>query len=86
MQSRLKKRCADVPCSSANVGDRVGAPMPPDRKEEVRRHFGDTVKAAAEFSYVSLGIGMVLGVTARVHFRFPSLASGLSPSVSGAVH
>jgi putative transport protein len=28
----------------------------------VRRHFGDTVKAAAEFSYVSLGIGMVLGV------------------------
>jgi putative transport protein len=34
---------------------------PPDRKEEIRRHFGDTVKAAAEFSYVSLGIGMVLG-------------------------
>jgi putative transport protein len=43
-------------------GDRVGVLMPPDRKEEVRRHFGDTVKATAEFSYVSLGIGMVLGV------------------------
>jgi len=43
-------------------GDRVGVLMPPDRKEEVRRHFGDTVKAAAEFSYVSLGLGMVLGV------------------------
>jgi putative transport protein len=43
-------------------GDRVGVLMPPDRKEEVRRHFGDTVKAAAEFSYVSLGIGMVLGL------------------------
>jgi putative transport protein len=43
-------------------GDRVGVLLPPDRKEEVRRHFGDTVKAAAEFSYVSLGIGMVLGV------------------------
>ena len=43
-------------------GDRVGVLMPPDRKEEVRRHFGDTVKAAAEFSYVSLGVGMVLGV------------------------
>jgi putative transport protein len=43
-------------------GDRVGVLMPPDRKEEVRRYFGDTVKAAAEFSYVSLGIGMVLGV------------------------
>jgi putative transport protein len=43
-------------------GDRVGVLMPPDRKEEIRKHFGDTVKAAAEFSYVSLGIGMVLGV------------------------
>jgi putative transport protein len=36
--------------------------MPPNRKEEVRRHFGDTVKSTAEFSYVSLGLGMVLGV------------------------
>ena len=43
-------------------GDRVGVLTPPDRKEEIRRHFGDTVKAAAEFSYVSLGVGMVLGV------------------------
>jgi putative transport protein len=43
-------------------GDRVGVLAPPDRKEEVRRLFGDTVKAAAEFSYVSLGVGMVLGV------------------------
>src|SRR5258707_9175076 len=43
-------------------GDRVGVLAPPDRKEEIRRHFGDTVKAAAEFSYVSLGLGMVLGV------------------------
>jgi putative transport protein len=43
-------------------GDRVGVIVPPDRKEEMRRHFGDTVKAAAEFSYVSLGLGMVLGV------------------------
>jgi putative transport protein len=43
-------------------GDRVGILTPPDRKEEIRRHFGDTVKAAAEFSYVSLGLGMVMGV------------------------
>ena len=43
-------------------GDRVGVLTPPARKEEIRRYFGDTVKAAAEFSYVSLGIGMVLGV------------------------
>lgn len=43
-------------------GDRVGVLLPPDRKDEIRRHFGDTVKSAAEFSYVSLGVGMVLGV------------------------
>jgi len=34
----------------------------PDHKEDIRKHFGDTVKATAEFSYVSLGLGMVLGV------------------------
>jgi putative transport protein len=43
-------------------GDRIGVLMPPERKEEIRRLFGDTVKATAEFSYVSLGLGMVLGV------------------------
>jgi putative transport protein len=43
-------------------GDRVGFLLPPDRKAELRRHFGDTVKSAAEFSYVSLGIGMTLGI------------------------
>jgi putative transport protein len=43
-------------------GDRVGVLMPPEHREDIRRHFGDTVKAAAEFSYVSLGLGMVLGI------------------------
>jgi putative transport protein len=51
-----------TPDLTLEFGDRVGVLMPPARKEEVRKHFGDTVKAAAEFSYVSLGIGMVLGV------------------------
>jgi putative transport protein len=43
-------------------GDRVGVLVQTDRKEDIRRHFGDSVKATAEFSYVSLGLGMVLGV------------------------
>ncbi|HEY6833161.1 MAG TPA: TrkA C-terminal domain-containing protein [Pseudolabrys sp.] len=51
-----------TPDLTLEYGDRIGVLMPPNRKEEVRRHFGDTVKSAAEFSYVSLGIGMVLGV------------------------
>ena len=43
-------------------GDRVGVLMPPERREDIRKHFGDSVKATAEFSYVSLGLGMVMGV------------------------
>jgi putative transport protein len=43
-------------------GDRVGVLVPPNQKDAVRKHFGDSVKATAEFSYVSLGLGMVLGI------------------------
>ncbi|MGE5791792.1 MAG: aspartate:alanine exchanger family transporter [Bacteroidota bacterium] len=50
------------PDLTLEFGDRVGVLMPPDRRQEIRQHFGDTVKATAEFSYVSLGLGMVLGV------------------------
>ena len=50
------------PDLTLEFGDRVGVLMPPERKDEVRKYFGDTVKSAAEFSYVSLGVGMVLGV------------------------
>jgi putative transport protein len=51
-----------TPDLTLEFGDRVGVLVPPDRKDDVRRHFGDTIKSAAEFSYVSLGVGMVLGV------------------------
>jgi putative transport protein len=51
-----------TPDLTLEFGDRVGLVVPPDRMDEVRRHFGDTVKSLAEFSYISLGIGMVLGV------------------------
>jgi putative transport protein len=43
-------------------GDRVGVLVPPERKDEIRKAFGDSVKATSEFSYVSLGVGMVLGI------------------------
>jgi putative transport protein len=61
----VRRYDADIvptPDLTLEFGDRVGVLMPADRKEEIRRHFGDTVKATAEFSYVSLGIGMVLGI------------------------
>ena len=58
-------------------GDRVGVLTPPDRKEEIRRHFGDTVKATAEFSYVSLGRRNGHGRSARIDpdSRFRASAS-----------
>jgi putative transport protein len=44
------------------IGDRVGVLVPTDQISVARAHFGDTLKSAAEFSYVSVGFGMVLGV------------------------
>jgi len=44
------------------IGDRVGVLVPPEHIATARAFFGDTVTAAAEFSYISVGLGMVLGV------------------------
>jgi putative transport protein len=44
------------------IGDRVGVIVAADQIGVARAFFGDTVKSAAEFSYVSVGFGMVLGV------------------------
>jgi putative transport protein len=44
------------------MGDRIGVLVPVDQIQTARAFFGDTVKAAAEFSYISVGLGMVLGV------------------------
>ena len=44
------------------IGDRVGLLVPPEHIQTARAFFGDTVKATAEFSYISVGLGMVLGV------------------------
>jgi putative transport protein len=44
------------------IGDRIGVIVPNARIAQARAWFGDTVKSTAEFSYVSLGFGMVLGM------------------------
>jgi putative transport protein len=50
------------PDAVLEVGDRIGVLVPVERAGDARAFFGDTVKSAAEFSYVSVGLGMVLGV------------------------
>jgi putative transport protein len=43
-------------------GDLVGILVDPKEDPAIRKHFGDSIKSTTEFSYISIGIGMVLGV------------------------
>jgi len=43
-------------------GDRIGVIAARESIPGLRRHFGDSMKSTAEFSYVSVGLGMSLGV------------------------
>ncbi|WIM10587.1 TrkA C-terminal domain-containing protein [Enhydrobacter sp.] len=53
-----------VPSSDATleIGDRIGVLVPPEHIAAARTFFGDSLKSTAEFSYISVGFGMVLGV------------------------
>jgi putative transport protein len=50
------------PDLTLEMGDRIGILVPVEHIQTARAFFGDTVKSTAEFSYVSIGLGMVLGV------------------------
>src|SRR5512137_224230 len=43
-------------------GDRVGIMVGREHRDVARKHFGDSIKGTTEFSFVSLGAGMALGV------------------------
>lgn len=43
-------------------GDRVGVMVRREHRDVARKHFGDSIKGTTEFSYVSLGVGMALGM------------------------
>lgn len=61
----LRRYDADIvpsPEAMLEVGDRIGVLVPVDHIAAARAFFGDTVRSTAEFSYVSVGLGMVLGV------------------------
>jgi putative transport protein len=44
------------------LGDRVGLIAPRTAVATLRKYFGDSIKSTTEFSYVSVGFGMSLGV------------------------
>ena len=43
-------------------GDRIGIIAAREALPALRKHFGDSIKSTAEFSYASVGLGMSLGV------------------------
>jgi putative transport protein len=57
-------------------GDRLVVFCPADRIAEVRGHFGDSIRASAELSFISIGLGMVLGLLlGLVPIPFPAVGS-----------
>jgi len=63
-------------------GDRVGLLTHRASFPAVRRFFGDSIKGTAEFSYISIGLGMALGfLVGAIHVPIPGegkLAIGLA--------
>ncbi|MEJ8852690.1 aspartate:alanine exchanger family transporter [Variovorax rhizosphaerae] len=63
-------------------GDRVGLLAHRDDFASLRKFFGDSIKGTAEFSYISIGLGMALGfLLGAINFPLPGigkLALGLS--------
>ncbi len=61
----LRRHDADIvpsPAALLEIGDRIGVLVPSTNIADARAFFGDSVRSTAEFSYVSVGLGMVLGV------------------------
>ncbi len=51
-----------TPDISLELGDRVGLLTSRNAFQKVRKFLGNSIRGTADFSYISLGIGMVLGV------------------------
>ncbi|WP_277186902.1 TrkA C-terminal domain-containing protein [Caballeronia sp. BR00000012568055] len=66
-------------------GDRVGLLAPRAEFPALRTYFGDSIKATAEFSYISIGLGMALGfLLGSIAVPMPMLGK-LSLGLSGVL-
>jgi putative transport protein len=64
-------------------GDRVGLIAPREEFPRLRKFFGDSLKSTAEFSYISIGLGMSLGVlVGMIQVPIPGVGS-FSMGVAG---
>jgi putative transport protein len=63
--SHIRRGDVDIMASSdltIEYGDLLVAAVPSDRKTDMQRHFGDSIKGNAELSFVSIGVGIALGL------------------------
>jgi putative transport protein len=63
--SHIRRGDVDLMASpdlTIEYGDLLVAAVPSDRKADVQRHFGDSIKGNAELSFVSIGVGIALGL------------------------
>ena len=66
-------------------GDRVGLLAHRADFAALRAYFGDSIKAAAEFSYISIGLGMALGfLVGAIKFPLPGVGA-VSLGLSGVL-
>lgn len=66
-------------------GDRVGVLAHRGDFAAMRKYFGDSIKGTAEFSYISIGIGMALGfLTGAIQLPIPGIGK-LSVGLAGVL-
>jgi putative transport protein len=66
-------------------GDRVGMLAHRDDFPALRKFFGDSIKGTAEFSYISIGLGMALGfLLGAIQFPLPGIGK-LSVGLAGVL-
>jgi putative transport protein len=66
-------------------GDRVGVLAHRDDFAIMRKYFGDSIKGTAEFSYISIGIGMALGfLIGAIQIPLPMIGK-ISVGLSGVL-
>jgi putative transport protein len=57
-------------------GDQLGIIVEPARRDEIARFFGDSIKAEADFSFISLGLGVAVGaLIGLIPIPIPGLGS-----------
>lgn len=67
------------------AGDRIGLLAHRGDFAELRKFFGDSIKSTAEFSYISIGIGMALGfLLGAIQFPVPGIGK-IAIGVSGVL-